>query len=113
MSHKGKRGGRCGDDKAYTWLQVRAKYTNEGSSGTIQESEIYARSCEPIQACANYRKRPFHGGNTGSNPVGDASKINGLLESGVFGEGLKGFDKKDSLAGRLFFPCLLAARESF
>jgi hypothetical protein len=27
------------------------------------------------------RTSPFHGGNTGSNPVGDANKIKGLLES--------------------------------
>jgi hypothetical protein len=54
----------------------------------------------------------FHGGNTGSNPVGDANKINDLLELGLFAEGLKGFDKKNSLAGRLLFPCPLARHEN-
>jgi hypothetical protein len=54
----------------------------------------------------------FHGGNTGSNPVGDANKINDLLESGLFAEGLKGFDKKKSLPRRLLFPCLLARHEN-
>src|ERR1700758_336329 len=54
----------------------------------------------------------FHGGNTGSNPVGDANKINDLLESGLLAEGLIGFDKKDSLARRLLFPCLLARHEN-
>jgi hypothetical protein len=34
------------------------------------------------------------------------------LESGLFAEGLKGFDKKNSLAGRLLFPCLLARHEN-
>ena len=58
------------------------------------------------------RTSPFHGGNTGSNPVGDANKINDLLESDLFAEGLKGFDKKNSLAGRLLFPCLLARHEN-
>jgi hypothetical protein len=42
-----------------------------------------------------------------------ANKINDLLESGLFAEGLKGFgEKKDSLAGRLLFPCLLARHEN-
>ena len=61
---------------------------------------------------ARPRTSPFHGGNTGSNPVGDANKINDLLESDLFAEGLKGFDKKNSLAGRLLFPCLLARHEN-
>ena len=38
-----------------------------------------------------------HGGNTGSNPVGDANKTQWLLESSLFAEGLKGFDKRSSL----------------
>jgi hypothetical protein len=40
----------------------------------------------------------FHGGNTGSNPVGDANNLNDLSELRLFAEGLKGFDKKNSLA---------------
>jgi hypothetical protein len=58
------------------------------------------------------QSQPFHGGNTGSNPVGDANKINDLSESGLFAEGLKGFDKKQSLARRLLFPRLLARQEN-
>jgi hypothetical protein len=54
----------------------------------------------------------FHGGNTGSNPVGDANKINDLLEFDLFAEGLKRFDKKNSLVGRLLSPCLLAQHEN-
>ena len=38
----------------------------------------------------------FHGGNTGSNPIGHANNPNDVLESGLFAEGLKGFDKKKS-----------------
>jgi hypothetical protein len=53
---------------------------------------------------------PFHGGNTGSNPVGDANNLKDLLESGFFAEGLKGFDKKESRAGRAFFPHLFAGK---
>jgi len=30
------------------------------------------------------RTSPFHGGNTGSNPVGDANKIKDLLETRFF-----------------------------
>ena len=33
---------------------------------------------------ARPRTSPFHGGNTGSNPVGDANKINGFRESPLF-----------------------------
>jgi hypothetical protein len=29
-------------------------------------------------------EKPFHGGNTGSNPVGDAKKINDFREIAVF-----------------------------
>jgi len=45
---------------------------------------------------------PLHGGNTGSSPVGDANNLKDVLESSLFAEGLKGFDKKKSLAGRAF-----------
>ena len=34
----------------------------------------------------------FHGGNTGSNPVGDANNPKDLRELAIFAEGLKGFD---------------------
>src|SRR3954470_16383480 len=33
------------------------------------------------------RTSPFHGGNTGSNPVGDANKMNHLLETPGFSRG--------------------------
>jgi hypothetical protein len=39
-------------------------------------------------------KGPFHGGNTGSNPVGDANKTKRLAKIRQNPEGLKGFDKQ-------------------
>src|SRR6266567_1180619 len=59
------------------------------------------------------RTSPFHGGNTGSNPVGDANKIKTLLESGLFAEGLKGFDKKNSPAWRVFVRLFARQKNHF
>ena len=39
------------------------------------------------------RTSPFHGGNTGSNPVGDAKKTKDLRDSARKNVGLKRFDK--------------------
>jgi hypothetical protein len=41
---------------------------------TMQFCWTYARCCHSIQTSPKLAKRPFHGGNTGSNPVGDANK---------------------------------------
>ena len=54
----------------------------------------------------------FHGGNTGSSPVGDANNLKDVLESSLFAEGLKGFDKKKSLAGRAFLSHLFCRQEN-
>jgi len=54
----------------------------------------------------------FHGGNTGSNPVGDANKIKNLLDSDLGTEGLKRFDKKKSFPQTPALPCLLAQHEN-
>ena len=45
--------------------------------------------------------KSFHGGNTGSNPVGDANKIKNLLRIGILPEGSKGFDKRTALSSSL------------
>ena len=37
-------------------------------------SWVCPTSSKPMQSNANCQKRRFHGGNTGSNPVGDANK---------------------------------------
>src|SRR6185503_11555825 len=42
---------------------------------------------------ARPRTPPFHGDNTGSNPVGDANKTSNLQNSGRKNVGLKRFDK--------------------
>jgi hypothetical protein len=47
-----------------------------------------------MQTHAKCRERPFHGGSTGSNPVGDAKKTNHLAKIWQKSEGLKGFDKE-------------------
>jgi hypothetical protein len=53
-----------------------------------------ASFAQPMQTYAKCPKRPFHGGNTGSNPVGDANKANHLAQIEQNSEGLKGFDKE-------------------
>ena len=45
----------------------------------LTETAFGSHPCRVVSV--TYRKlRPFHGGNTGSNPVGDANKIKDLLE---------------------------------
>jgi hypothetical protein len=39
------------------------------------KNPLFAKSCEQQQDAANTTKMPFHGDNTGSNPVGDANRI--------------------------------------
>src|ERR1700688_5233039 len=51
---------------------------------------------------AGPRTPPFHGDNTGSNPVGDANKTNNLEKIDPKPEGLKGFDKKKPISGFIF-----------
>src|SRR5258705_7242514 len=42
---------------------------------------------------ARPRTSPFHGGNTGSNPVGDANNPKELAEIGILPEGSEGSNK--------------------
>jgi hypothetical protein len=50
---------------------------------SLTESAFGSHPCRVVSV--TYRKlRPFHGGNTGSNPVGDATKIKDLTASGQF-----------------------------
>jgi hypothetical protein len=55
---------------------------------------------------------PFHGGNTGSNPVGDANKTKDLLESSHFAMGLKGFDNRKSLLESMFSRQFLSRQQN-
>ena len=55
---------------------------------------------------ARPRTPPFHGDNTGSNPVGDANKTNELEKIDPKTEGLKGFDKQKPLLLLILFPSL-------
>ncbi len=49
----------------------------------LTETAFGSHPCRVVSV--TYRKlRPFHGGNTGSNPVGDANKIKDLLETPFF-----------------------------
>ena len=57
---------------------------------------------------ARPRTPPFHGDNTGSNPVGDANKTNNLEKIEPFFEGLKGFDKKSTISLILICNLLLS-----
>ena len=69
---------------------------------------------------ARPRTPPFHGDNTGSNPVGDANKTIDLEKSEPKPEGLKGFDKKKPLSGFIVvlllfphdLPCNAAVRRA-
>jgi hypothetical protein len=50
---------------------------------SLTETASGSHPCRVVSA--TYRKlRPFHGGNTGSNPVGDANKIKDLLVTAFF-----------------------------
>ncbi len=90
--------------QASTWSAVQ--------NGQRTEEPVKLGSSISPRRLARPRTSPFHGGNTGSNPVGDANKLNHLLESGLFAEGLKGFDKKKSLPSPLLFLCLVAGHEN-
>jgi hypothetical protein len=57
---------------------------------------------------ARPRTPPFHGDNTGSNPVGDANKTKNLEKIEPFFEGLKGFDKKSTISLLLIWNLLLS-----
>ena len=83
-----------------------------GTIGQSIEEPVKLNDSISPRRLARPRTSPFHGGNTGSNPVGDANNPNDLLESTLSAEGLKGFDKKKSLPRRLLFPCLLARHEN-
>ena len=45
------------------------------------------------------RTSPFHGGNTGSNPVGDANNPKELAEIGILPEGSEGSNKGKASLG--------------
>src|SRR5580698_1363605 len=57
---------------------------------------------------ARPRTPPFHGDNTGSNPVGDANKTQDLEKIEPISEGLKGFDKKSTISLLLIWNLLLS-----
>ena len=45
---------------------------------------LFLRRSVPLISISYEQADPFHGGNTGSNPVGDANKINGFRMITVF-----------------------------
>jgi hypothetical protein len=51
------------------WVQTEAR---EKSPATMRQKRREASFAQPKQTEPKCRKRPFHGDNTGSNPVGDA-----------------------------------------
>ena len=57
------------------WVQTE---TSEKSPLTMRQQRRLASIAQPMQTHPKCPKRPFHGDNTGSNPVGDANKINNL-----------------------------------
>ncbi len=58
------------------------------ASWRVDSLKLGASGCRPVPLPPNVRPRrlarprtpPFHGDNTGSNPVGDANRINLLLD---------------------------------
>ena len=95
------------------FLLLSSRYTG-GTLCSVRYSSYRALVSDPSLVNTTFTATPtfFHGGNTGSNPVGDANNPNDLLESDLFAEGLKGFDKKKSLPGRLLFPRRFARHEN-
>src|ERR1700761_4142585 len=79
-----RRGGMCARDVA-----PFAPGDGKASEGSIHSVEWW--SCVPVVQWP--RTSPFHGGNTGSNPVGDAKKTKDLQNSARKNVGLKRFDK--------------------
>src|ERR1700758_5155076 len=78
---------------------------------SVTETALGSHPCRVVSV--TYRKlRPFHGGNTGSNPVGDANKTKDLLESGHFAVGLKGFDNRKSLLESMFSRQFLSRQQN-
>src|ERR1039457_2107979 len=51
------------------------------SPATMRHSWRLASFAQPRQSLQQWPEKPFHGDNTGSNPVGDANKINNLDRS--------------------------------
>jgi len=68
------------------------------SLATMRHSRRLASFAQPMQTHPKCPKRPFHGDNTGSNPVGDANKIKNLEKIEPISVGLKGFDKKSTIS---------------
>jgi hypothetical protein len=54
-----------------------------GTAANIKDSQVHPISPRP-RRLARPRTSPFHGGNTGSNPVGDANKINTIPRPNKF-----------------------------
>jgi hypothetical protein len=76
----------------------------------LTETAFGSHPCRVVSV--TYRTlRPFHGGNTGSNPVGDANTTKDLLESGHFAVGLKGFDNRKSLLESMFSRQFLSRQQ--
>jgi len=91
------------------WLAVQQRYKFLGFL-CVSIASIQGITERPLPCNYNIVEF-FHGGNTGSNPLGDGNNRNELSESGFIAEGLKGFDKKKPLRGRLLCPRPLAQHE--
>ena len=76
------------------------------------EKFLWNSTAKSPRRLARPRTSPFHGGNTGSNPVGDANKTKDLLESGHFAVGLKGFDNRKSLLESMFSRQFLSRQQN-
>jgi hypothetical protein len=75
------------------------RYGFAPATGNFQRLRGRPPLVSPFKSCIG---RSFTAVTRVQNPVGDANKINDLLKSDLFAEGLKGFDKKESLARRVF-----------
>ena len=72
--------GQLGDPRCFGILAVQRQYEEYLCLGILKRLLRYMQSDRcPISSCVCDRLTPFHGGNTGSNPVGDAKIIKGLL----------------------------------
>src|SRR5580692_7888441 len=81
------------------------------ATANIKSSPAFLPQSRP-RRLAWPRTSPFHGGNTGSNPVGDANKTKDLLEWGHFAMGLKGFDNRKSLLESMFSRQFLSRQQN-
>src|ERR1700722_14034111 len=79
------RSGRCFIRSCLAALEIleRLFLTLTKATANIKSSPAFLPQSRP-RRLAWPRTSPFHGGNTGSNPVGDASTINGFRTITVF-----------------------------